>query len=69
VRRLFDTDYKVVKAIETGEPLDPIMTHYRQELRDLYNNVNNVDPWTVQYPYPQYPEDEANTTIETANTP
>ena len=59
-RRLAETDYKVIKAVETGEPLDPIMTQYRQELRDLYNNVNGVDPWTIVYPVPQYPNNEGN---------
>lgn len=49
-KRLFDTDYKVIKAVETGEPLDPVIVQYRQELRDLYNNVNNVDPWAVTLP-------------------
>jgi hypothetical protein len=68
-RRLAETDYKVIKSIETGQELDPVMVQYRQELRDLYNNVNNVDPWTVVYPFPQYPDEEANTAIETANTP
>lgn len=68
-RRLLETDYKVIKAVETGQTLDPVMTQYRQELRDLYNNINNIDPWTVVYPVPQYPDDEANTIIETANTP
>ena len=59
-KRLFDTDYKVIKAVETGEPLDPVIAQYRQELRDLYNNVNDVDPWAVQYPVPQYSVDEEN---------
>jgi hypothetical protein len=67
-RKLAETDYKVIKAMEAGQELDPIITQYRQELRDLYNNVNDVDPWTVVYPVPQYPDEEANTAIETANT-
>lgn len=49
-RKLFETDYKVIKAVELGIPLDSNMTQYRQELRDLYNNVNNVDPWAVTLP-------------------
>lgn len=50
VGRLEETDYKVIKAVETGD-LPPIeFVTYRQELRDLYNNVNNVDPWFVQFP-------------------
>jgi len=57
-KRLSETDYKVIKAVEAGTSVDPIIVQYRQELRDLYNNVNDVDPWTVQYPVPQYPDDE-----------
>ena len=68
-RKLFETDYKVIKAMELGETLDPAITQYRQDLRDLYNNVNDVDPWTVKYPVRVYPDEEANTAIETANTP
>ena len=65
-KRLLDTDYKVIKAVETGEPLDSIMVQYRQDLRDLYNNVNNIDPWTVQYPMLQYPDEEdTSATVET----
>ena len=50
VRRLEETDYKVIKAVETGElpPIEYVV--YRQELRDLYNNVNNIDPWFVEFP-------------------
>lgn len=57
-RRLAETDYKVIKAVELGTSVDPIMVQYRQELRDLYNNVNNVDPWVIVYPVPNYPEPE-----------
>lgn len=49
-RRLFETDYKVIKSVELGIPLEQRYIKYRQELRDLYNNVNDVDPWTVTYP-------------------
>lgn len=48
--RLYATDYKVIKAMELGVPLEQRYIDYRQELRDLYNNVNNVDPWFVEYP-------------------
>ena len=44
------TDYKVIKALEAGTPLSADLVAYRQALRDLYNNVNDVDPWTVQFP-------------------
>jgi hypothetical protein len=50
VRKLEETDYKVIKAVEVGELVDPDFIIYRQELRDLYNNVNDVDPWFVEFP-------------------
>lgn len=49
-RLLTETDYKVIKAYETGVSVDSGYTTYRQALRDLYNNVNNVNPWTVEFP-------------------
>ena len=49
-RLLFETDYKVIKAIETNTTIDPLYVQYRQELRDLYNNVNNIDPWNFTWP-------------------
>ena len=57
-KRLLDTDYKVIKAMETGIPLDTAYVEYRQVLRDLYNNTNGVDPWTVAYPLLQIEEIE-----------
>lgn len=58
VRKLEETDYKVIKAVETGDlpPIEYVI--YRQELRDLYNNVNNVDPWFVQFPVLQTVDQE-----------
>lgn len=50
VSRLEATDYKVIKAVELGDTVEYEYLVYRQELRDLYNNVSNVDPWTVQFP-------------------
>jgi hypothetical protein len=47
---LVDTDYKVIKAYEAGVPVDTAIVQYRQGLRDLYNNVNNVDPWSFSWP-------------------
>ena len=47
---LQETDYKVIKAVETGVAIDAATASYRQELRDLYNNVNGVDPWYVEMP-------------------
>jgi hypothetical protein len=57
-RLLASTDYKVIKAIESGVPMDPIVVAYRQDLRDLYNDVNVIDPWTVVYPTLVYLDDE-----------
>ena len=47
---LSDTDYKVIKAYELGIPLNQEWIDYRQSLRDIYNNVNNIDPWNVVWP-------------------
>jgi len=49
-RLLTETDYKVIKSIETNIPLDEHYVTYRQELRDLYNNTNDIDPWNVVWP-------------------
>lgn len=51
---LASTDYKVLKQYEAGLPADTLIAAYRQALRDIYNNVNNIDPWNV--PWPAYPE-------------
>lgn len=50
-QKLFDTDYKVIKSLETGTEIDPIYVQYRQELRDLYNSVDEIDIWNVVWPY------------------
>jgi hypothetical protein len=47
---LKDTDFKVIKAYETGIPINPELVIYRQAIRDLFNNVNSVDPWNVVWP-------------------
>ena len=47
---LSDTDYKVIKAYELGIPLSQEWISYRQSLRDIYNNVNGIDPWNVVWP-------------------
>ena len=63
-RRLAETDYKVIKAMEAGVSPDPAYVTYRQELRDLYNNVKNIDPWNIVWPTVQQdptPEYDANT--------
>lgn len=55
--RLADTDYKVIKAVELGEPLDPVYVDYRQALREFYNTVDTLDPWTATLPYPIFPQE------------
>ena len=52
------TDYKVIKAVEAGTSISTDLVAYRQALRDLYNNVNDVDPWTVQFPELNVEDDE-----------
>jgi hypothetical protein len=48
---LFDTDYKVIKAFESGTQVDPYYVQYRQEIRDLYNSVDELeDVWNVVFP-------------------
>lgn len=44
------TDYKVIKSIELGEPLDTDYVAYRQALRDAYNAANDLS-----IPLPQMP--------------
>lgn len=34
----------------TDMTLDPLMIAYRQALRDIYNNINNLDPWNIDWP-------------------
>ena len=50
--KLADTDYKVIKAVELGEELDPVYVEYRQALRDFYNSVADIEPWTAVLPRP-----------------
>jgi hypothetical protein len=49
-RLLFETDYKVIKAVEQGLDVDPDITTYRQQLRDLYNTVADGDVWNIVWP-------------------
>jgi hypothetical protein len=44
------TDYKVIKAVELGEALNPDLTNYRQQLRDIYNSVDTIDIWNLIIP-------------------
>lgn len=46
-RLLSETDYKVIKSYELNIPLSQSWLDYRQSIRDIYNNVNNIDPWNV----------------------
>lgn len=47
---LVETDYKVIKAFELSIPLSQDWVTYRQDIRNIYNNVNNIDPWNVVWP-------------------
>lgn len=51
IKELSTTDYKVIKALELNTTIDPAMSLYRQQLRDLYNDiVAGADVWAVQIP-------------------
>lgn len=50
LRILKDTDYRVLKAYELGVQVNPELVKYRQAIRDVFNNVENVDPWNVVWP-------------------
>ena len=57
-RFLTESDYKVTKAIEASlingtslnDEIDISFIEYRQKLRDLYNGIDNIDPWNVRFP-------------------
>lgn len=49
-RLLAESDYKVLKAYETQTPVSPEWVAYRQVLRDVYNNVNDDDPFGINWP-------------------
>lgn len=50
VSLLEETDYKVLKAYEQGISVSVEVVNYRQGIRDIFNNVNNIDPWNVPWP-------------------
>jgi hypothetical protein len=58
VERLAATDYKVIKAVEAtavngtsiSDELEFNYVIYRQAIRDIYNNVNNLDPFFINWP-------------------
>ena len=50
VRKLEETDYKIIKALESGEDLDLVVVTYRQQLRDMYNSVAELDVWNIEWP-------------------
>lgn len=50
VRLLSESDYKVIKAYEAQQPVPTEWVNYRQALRDIYNNVNNLDPYFIVWP-------------------
>jgi Phage tail assembly chaperone protein len=50
VRLLSESDYQVIKAYEAQQPVPTEWVNYRQALRDIYNNVNNLDPYFITWP-------------------
>lgn len=44
------TDFKVLKCYESNTPVNPDLVAYRQAIRNVYNNINNVDPWNLVWP-------------------
>jgi hypothetical protein len=44
---LTDSDWRVVKAVDTGESLDPAWKTYRQALRDI---TTQADPSNISWP-------------------
>jgi hypothetical protein len=48
--RLDASDYRVIKALETGEPISDSWRAYRQRLRDIFNNIDVPDIWHVVWP-------------------
>lgn len=47
-KRLADTDWTVIKALESNTPQNFEMAAYRQALRDITSQAGF--PWTVQWP-------------------
>ena len=50
VRKLEETDYKIIKALEAGADLDLVVVSYRQQLRDIYNSVTDLNVWNIEWP-------------------
>ncbi len=48
--RLAASDYRAIKAAETGVPLSDAWRTYRQRLRDIYNLIDVPDIWHVVWP-------------------
>lgn len=63
VARLAETDYKVIKAVESSavngtaiaDELELRYVNYRQALRDIYNDVNGLDPFFIEWPVLEEP--------------
>jgi len=63
-KRLTETDYRILKSVEMGLPMDQSYVIYRQQLRGLYNSVNEIDIWNISWPSPYKTEIDPNTTNE-----
>lgn len=47
-RLIAETDWRVIKALESQEPLDFAIVEYRQQLRDIPSQPGF--PWNVDWP-------------------
>lgn len=50
LQKLQNSDFRVLKSIEMGVNISQDLVEYRQSLRNLYNNVDNIEPWNVVFP-------------------
>ena len=50
LKKLAESDYKILKALEVGASPAPEVVAYRQQLRDLYNTIGTLDPWGIVLP-------------------
>jgi hypothetical protein len=50
VSMLQASDYRVLKAYEAQVPVEPFWINYRQNLRDIYNNKEGLNPFDINWP-------------------
>jgi hypothetical protein len=49
-KRLSDSDYKIIKLYELKADVPVVLFNYRQALRDIYNNINVINPFSPNWP-------------------